>query len=258
MVFSTKKFNTEIAMLKGARTGSELSPERKAMVRQRVMDSILDVSRVPRTSSLSVVQKRWFQVLVSVLGSLGLLGGTAYASTATIPGDLLYPVKRATEKVQIALAVSQQAKAEVQATQAEHRLDELHKLQEQVKAKPETAHIEEVAEKEASVNVHQALENLHKVRARLESQDKMSETEQVDMRLSRLRIRARAAHVLDVSTNSKDGRESDDGLQAEDHGQQPGKVKGTRDTHGKSGDGQSGRHSEQRGRTQDFEKSRDN
>ncbi len=60
-------------------------------------------------------------VLILVLSS----GGIAYAAEGTLPGDALYPVKvNVIEPLQLALAASPEAKAALQMTFAEYRIDE--------------------------------------------------------------------------------------------------------------------------------------
>lgn len=63
-------------------------------------------------------------VLVVLVGS-----STAYAAQGSLPGDLLYPVKvSVNEKVEVALAPTPVAKAEVQVRLAERRVDEAREL----------------------------------------------------------------------------------------------------------------------------------
>ena len=60
-------------------------------------------------------------VLILVLSS----GSVAYAAEGTLPGDILYPIKvNVIEPVQLALAVSPEAKAALQMTFAGYRIDE--------------------------------------------------------------------------------------------------------------------------------------
>ena len=60
-------------------------------------------------------------MLVIVLGG----GGVVIASDGALPGDLLYPVKRTTESVRLALTFSDTAKAELHLDFAERRVEEL-------------------------------------------------------------------------------------------------------------------------------------
>jgi len=57
-------------------------------------------------------------------------GGTVAASSGSLPGDTLYPVKTATEQVQMKLTFSRTAKAKLQARFAERRIKEMARLAE--------------------------------------------------------------------------------------------------------------------------------
>lgn len=64
-------------------------------------------------------------VVISVLLIVIAAGGTAYASRSSLPGDTLYPVKRGLEKLQLALALSPEAKASEHLELAQRRTDEV-------------------------------------------------------------------------------------------------------------------------------------
>ncbi len=67
--------------------------------------------------------------LASVIAVALLLGTTVSASAASVPGDVLYPVKRATEQVRLAFTPDGQL-AELHLEFAQQRLQELNVLQE--------------------------------------------------------------------------------------------------------------------------------
>ncbi len=64
--------------------------------------------------------------LTALLVTLGL--GATVASADTLPDDLLYPVKVASESVRLALAAAPEDRAEVELSIAEHRLGEAERL----------------------------------------------------------------------------------------------------------------------------------
>lgn len=64
-----------------------------------------------------------------------LVAGTGVAAAGSLPGDPTYGLKRAAERVELALALTAEAKLEVLAAQAQRRLDELA----QVAGRSETA-----------------------------------------------------------------------------------------------------------------------
>jgi hypothetical protein len=67
-------------------------------------------------------------VIVIVILLSALAGGTAYASQSSLPGDLLYPVKIATEDARILIAGDNITKAELNLRFAQTRLEEMGKL----------------------------------------------------------------------------------------------------------------------------------
>ena len=76
-----------------------------------------------------------FVVLVVFIG-----GGTTSAAQGALPGDLLYPVKVSiNETVEVALAPTPAAKAEVQVRLAERRVEEAQKLSSQGRLNKKTA-----------------------------------------------------------------------------------------------------------------------
>lgn len=71
-----------------------------------------------------------FAVFVIVVTVLGSTVGTVAASGSALPGEVLYPVKRASEQVRLALELSPTAKAERYLAYAERRADEAVELAE--------------------------------------------------------------------------------------------------------------------------------
>ena len=86
--------------------------------------------------------------------------GTVAAASGTLPGDALYPVKRATEQVRVAFESSDVKKAELRVAYAERRADEISTLI----GRGETRHVEETprdlnAELAAAAKIASAIEN---------------------------------------------------------------------------------------------------
>ncbi len=125
-----KKFNQEIQklpeLLKSADVLSEAEME---SIKQKVM---LNIATPAVKAPVQLFVKERFKTLIryiiSVLLGLSLVGGTAFASVNAKPGDILYPVKRIREKVQLSIAVSEESKANLQAKFADERLKELQEL----------------------------------------------------------------------------------------------------------------------------------
>ena len=62
---------------------------------------------------------------VVVLAVVGGGAGTVAAASGSLPGDALYPVKRATEEVRLAFQFSQEGKAKLHVAYADHRAQEI-------------------------------------------------------------------------------------------------------------------------------------
>jgi hypothetical protein len=70
-------------------------------------------------------QPRWAGVVAVIAVLLIATGSTAAASTGSMPDDFLYPVKRATEQVQLAFTFTNLGKAEAYARMANRRVEEI-------------------------------------------------------------------------------------------------------------------------------------
>jgi hypothetical protein len=64
-------------------------------------------------------------VLIGLVAFSAAGGGTVYASQSSLPGDVLYPVKTAAEKLQLAVTWGSDAKANLHLTLAQRRIDEV-------------------------------------------------------------------------------------------------------------------------------------
>ncbi len=75
-------------------------------------------------------QRRWAVAIAVVLALFLAGGGTVAASSDSLPGDVLYPVKMATEKVQAFFTFGDEAKANLHIKFAERRIKEIESLAE--------------------------------------------------------------------------------------------------------------------------------
>jgi hypothetical protein len=100
---------------------------------------------------------------VMVLALLALLGtgGVVVASDNAVPGDALYTVDQATERVRLALAASPEAKARLEANLAQERLEEAVTLTQRNQERNIERALERYQEhiKNAQQNTQQAKEN---------------------------------------------------------------------------------------------------
>ena len=116
-----------------ASSAVEPSPEFRARTRHEVQSRLRSKEwKVERKGTPAL---RWMPRWAMVAACLALLlvfagGGTVAASSGSLPGDTLYPVKTATEQVQMKLTFSKAAKAKLQARFAERRTKEMARLAE--------------------------------------------------------------------------------------------------------------------------------
>src|SRR3546814_13810544 len=78
-------------------------------------------------------------ILAGTIAAIGATSSVAMASQAALPGDTLYPIKRAIEGAQTSLTVSEAAKAETLLENANGRLSEVEELAAQLDLANSTA-----------------------------------------------------------------------------------------------------------------------
>ncbi len=100
------------------------SAEFKARARYQFRSALQEVASRRRRPSLGWLP-RWATVVTIVLGLLLVSGGTIAAASYSMPDSLLYPVKLATEQVQLALTPSDIGKARLCAKFADRRVAEI-------------------------------------------------------------------------------------------------------------------------------------
>lgn len=175
-----------------------LSTQAKTRIKARLMNNLhkapaLRTERAARTWTFFYAKFALVAVCILIL-----LTGTAYASSSAIPGDVLYPVKRAVEDTRVKLASTSETKAKLQVQFTEERLQELEKVERKAPLKlkatqikpteqtppatatvstqlePEPEHEASVAENSARTEVSRALRSLEKTQADLQQQGKES------------------------------------------------------------------------------------
>ena len=108
-------------------------PEFKAQARNQMLSWLHSRKRKPERKGLPVLgwMPRWATAVIVGVFVLLLAGGsTVAASSNSLPGDILYPVKLATEKVQTAFTFSDTGKAKLDAKLASRRAEEMARLAE--------------------------------------------------------------------------------------------------------------------------------
>jgi hypothetical protein len=123
------------------RTWSALSlrPAASRRIKARLQEQWRALQRPPRV--VTPVRRpssvlRWATVLGLVVTLLAASVGTAAASSRSLPGDALYPVKRTTEAIQLILTPASE-RASLHVTLAQRRLDEIVALTESGRLAPE-------------------------------------------------------------------------------------------------------------------------
>jgi hypothetical protein len=108
----------------------EPRPEFRRLAKHRLLSAIAEEGkkRAEHRMPLWGWQRRWAVALVAVLVLVMIGAGTVTASTGSLPGDTLYPVKTATEKVQGFFTFGSEAKANFHMKLAQGRLDEIKLL----------------------------------------------------------------------------------------------------------------------------------
>ncbi len=98
--------------------------EFKARARYQFRSALREAAS-PRSRPFLGWLPRWATVVTIVLGVLMMGGGTIFAAGYSMPDNLLYPVKLATEQVQLTLTPSDIGKAKLYAKFADRRVAEI-------------------------------------------------------------------------------------------------------------------------------------
>ncbi len=101
-------------------------PEFKAKARYQFYSALQEIKPKPKGGLFFLGwQPRWAVVTAMVLGLLLAGGGTVTAASYSMPDSPLYPVKLATEQVQLTLTPSDMGKAKLYAKLADRRVAEI-------------------------------------------------------------------------------------------------------------------------------------
>ncbi len=116
----------------------EPRPEFQRMARARLLSAVAEKKEKERGRRLPFWswQRRWAVALSVVLALVIMSGGTVAAATNSLPGDLLYPVKTTTERVQAFFTFGKEAKANLHITLAERRIAEIEALADRERSIP--------------------------------------------------------------------------------------------------------------------------
>ncbi|MFA5316849.1 MAG: DUF5667 domain-containing protein [Dehalococcoidales bacterium] len=98
-------------------------PESRAQGWQQLSKALREAR--PQRTSFFYAMPRWAVAIVAFIIILAAGGGTAGAAAGSLPDSFLYPVKLATERVQISLAFSDLSKTELYVRLADRRVNEI-------------------------------------------------------------------------------------------------------------------------------------
>lgn len=82
----------------------------------------------PKAGPVAIWRRRWVGAVAGLVALLLAGGGTVAASSGSLPGQPLYPVKLAAEQAQISLTPNEMSKAELQAKFIERRVWEQQQM----------------------------------------------------------------------------------------------------------------------------------
>jgi len=110
----------------------EPRPEFRQAAKARLLSALAakEKKRERRLLPLWSWQRRWAVAVAMILALFLAGGGTVMASSDSLPGDRLYPVKMATEKVRAFFTFGDEAKANLHMEFAERRVKEIESLAE--------------------------------------------------------------------------------------------------------------------------------
>jgi len=118
-------------------------PEFRVLARRQLLSNLQYKRRrkEPREFPFFIWRPRWAVAIGTVLVLLVACSGTVAVSSSSMPGDTLYPVKVASEEMQLTLTFSNMEKAELHTKLAERRSEEMAYV---ASEKGDMAEVEEV------------------------------------------------------------------------------------------------------------------
>lgn len=205
---------------------SPLKPEAVTEVRQKflaqasTMRATAEQNRQPQVGGLQgwllalrgkqrlTVSNMVMALVLALALILGSTGATVYAAQASLPDQLLYPVKTLTEETRLALTTSPEKQLELMLDYSNQRLDEIAQLRSMGKPVPEGAIVRTQEQLDAALTIaadlndQQLVQALAQIRHQAETQAEQmvalmsGVTEEVDPALLRLQERLQAQAQL--------------------------------------------------------------
>ncbi len=218
-MWDTKMFKREIQALRRTKDDSSLHALNKGQVKQRILSAIA-AETTPAAERYSWHERKLtaMKYIVSILLGLSLVGGTAFAANNAHPGDAFFPVKKAAQRLQVKLAVSEQARAKLEARFAEERLHDLEqadartmasekrKESEASSSTPLTLHasttVDVNANTEAKAEVSNAINRLNEVKVKLEAKGNSTAAAAINKTIIRLQAGLNATQHTGAAINN--------------------------------------------------------
>lgn len=203
------KYQRAITALRAQPPEDELGILRQQVLKAELMLHLTNVADVQAKQGARFmwVQRKFTAARLTIFALLALTlsAGTVFASEAALPGTPLYSIKKLKEQVELNLAASGEAKAQITVKHAEKRLDELVEVRNQLLAVPEMeisvedkarqTKAEERAKYEVKTELKGALEALSQVQSNLSAAGNVSAAANVAQAISGLEDRANQARV---------------------------------------------------------------
>lgn len=223
------KYNKANEALKALERSNQLHPLRQAALKTQLLEQIAQEGLKP-----AIVDKRFLwgsyslkpmTTFIATIVSILIAGTAAFATETSMPGDILHPIKLATEKIELRLAANSETKATIEARQASERLEELNRLRAKALAEQKfevRTRLEDrskSAEDSTTVRVENALNVLGAVRTDLEAKGNTRAVQAVDSAIERLKNRATQSRLkielerehgdIKVKVEDEDSRDDD-------------------------------------------------
>ena len=118
----------------------KLRPEFERVAKYRFQSALKEKTKggAAKRSSIPIWRHGWVMIAVAILVLFIAGGGTVAAASNSLPGESLYSVKIATEKVQGFFTFGKEAKANFYIKLGERRLDEMERLEEKNRNIPDS------------------------------------------------------------------------------------------------------------------------
>jgi hypothetical protein len=180
-----KKFYKDNAQVKSV----SLSTEAKSKVKTAIFANLKNEPQIVEPVSLLENFRNLFlrSYVVIPLALILLVGGTTIVSADSIPGDILYPVKRKVEDVRLYVAPTNESRSELEIEFSKKRIEESEKLRSRQK-KINKVEIKDTGEEEDAIDgVNEEKNNNNDNSSQRTKDDKKSQPED---RARQIQIRA--------------------------------------------------------------------